>query len=72
MATTFEGTLKHEDLGPGAWILETASGEKVALMGEVPAKLDGQRVRVEGHVIEGGMGIAMVGKMVEVQSIRAA
>lgn len=70
--STFEGTLKHEDLGPGAWVLETGKGERIALMGEVPPSLAGRRVRVQGNLVEGGMGIAMVGeRMLEVSHIEA-
>lgn len=68
----FEGVLKHEDLGPGAWVLETGKGERLTLMGDIPAGLANKRVRVRGQVVE-GMGIAMVGdRMVEVSAIEAA
>ena len=71
--STFEGTLQREDLGPGVWVLNTNSGERIALVGEVPDKLAGQRVTVKGQIVEGGMGMGMVGdRMVEVSAIQAA
>ncbi|MBX2803856.1 MAG: hypothetical protein KTR31_39635 [Myxococcales bacterium] len=70
--STYEGTLRHEDLGPGAWILETRSGERITLMGEVPDALAGRQVRVQGREVE-GMGITMAGgRMVEVRTISAS
>lgn len=70
--STYEGMLKSEDLGPGVWVLETSSGERIALVGEVPSSLAGRRVRVTGNAMEGGMGIGMTGgPMVEVSRIEA-
>ena len=68
----FEGTLKHEDLGTGVWVLELADGEKLTLVGEIPDKLDGQRVTVQGREVE-AMGFAMVGgRTIEVSQVAAA
>lgn len=70
--STFEGTLKHEDLGTGVWVLETAEGERLTLMGDVPAKLEGQQVSVQGKEVE-AMGFGMVGgRTIEVQTVAAA
>lgn len=70
--STYEGVLKHEDLGPGAWVLETAGGDRITLLGDVPPRLSGRKVRVVGTAMEGGMGIGMVGgPMVEVSRIEA-
>ena len=69
---TWTGKLEFADFGPGAWVLRTDKGEKIALYGEIPRDLDGARVRVEGKELD-GMGIAMVGSAsVEVTAIRRA
>lgn len=57
---TLNGTLKRLDLGTGVWVLETGDGERVALVGDVPAALDGRRVEVRGRSVE-AMGFGMVG-----------
>ncbi|HHO54200.1 MAG TPA: hypothetical protein ENK18_25855 [Deltaproteobacteria bacterium] len=68
--STFEGKLTYEDLGTGAWVLETSDGERITLAGEIPRKLAGSKVRVQGRIVEGAMGFAMVGgRTVEVNSI---
>ncbi len=70
---TYQGTLKRADFGPGAWILNQPGGEKVQLVGDVPAHLEGCTVSVDGEVMRGGMGFAMVGsQMVQVKAIRKA
>lgn len=70
--STFEGMLKSEDLGPGVWVLVTAAGDRITLVGEVPASLSGRKVRVTGNAVEGGMGIGMAGgPMVEVSRVEA-
>lgn len=69
---TWNGTLERVDFGPGAWVLRTDSGERLALVGLVPAELAGRRVSVEGRTVE-AMGFAMVGaSSIEVARIRAA
>ncbi len=69
---SWTGTLERVDFGPGAWILRTDDGEKVALYGEIPADLKGKRVQVEGKA-SSGMGITMVGSTaVEVSKVTAA
>ncbi len=67
--STFEGKLSFEDLGTGSWILETKDGERILLAGEIPRRLAGNKVRVQGNVVE-AMGFAMTGgRVVEVSSI---
>lgn len=56
---TWTGTLEFQDLGPGAWVLKTDDGKKIALYGDIPKDLAGKRVDVEGS--SGVMGISMVG-----------
>lgn len=69
---TYSGTLKRVDLGTGAWILETRSGEKITLFGDVPAALEGRSVEVSGNEITDGASFVMAGdKMVEVSKVRA-
>lgn len=58
---TLNGTLKRLDLGTGVWVLERADGGRVALVGDVPARLDGRRVEVTGRSVE-AMGFGMVGE----------
>lgn len=65
----FKGKLRHEDLGTGAWVLETDEGERIMLVGDVPHKLKGQEVSVQGREVE-AMGFAMTGgRTVEVSRI---
>lgn len=67
----YEGTLKHEDLGTGVWVLEMSNGERLTLMGDIPAKLEGQRVTVQGKEVE-AMGFAMAGgRTIEVSEVAA-
>ena len=69
-----KGKLIHEDLGAGAWILETKDGKRYTLDGDIPAHLKGKQVKVDGDVSEGGgFGFAMTGDpIIEVRSISAA
>jgi len=63
------GTLAHQDVGTGAWVLTTSSGERLALYGTIPSELDGKKVKVEGEELD-GMGIGMVGdRMVQVTKV---
>ncbi|MEN0063535.1 MAG: hypothetical protein AAGA48_15400 [Myxococcota bacterium] len=67
----FEGTLKHQDLGPGVWTLELDGGETLTLVGDIPTKLDGQKVTVQGKEVE-AMGFGMVGgRTIEVTQVAA-
>ena len=66
-----EGKLIREDIGAGAWVLESTDGKRWLLDGDVPAGLDGKQVRVEGRS-SGGFGFAMTGDAVlAVTSVRA-
>ena len=68
---TWIGTLEYRDVGTGGWALAADSGETIGLVGEVPRRLNGRRVQVEGEVID-AMGVAMVGtRIVEVHRVRA-
>jgi hypothetical protein len=57
---TWTGTLCRADFGPGGWYLELKGGEKVALIGDVPAELVNEHVHITGHKVE-AMGFMMVG-----------
>jgi hypothetical protein len=58
---TFKGKLDFEDIGAGAWVLVTESGERLTLHGEVPSSLRGRRVTVKGKKSDGGFGFSMLG-----------
>lgn len=66
------GTLRREDFVGETWILDTDTGERFQLVGEIPGALAGKRVKVSGHRSSAGFGFAMVGEVIEVRSIRAA
>lgn len=69
---TWTGKLAHLDLGAGVWVLETDDGDRIPLYGDVPAKLSGQRVKVDGQEVE-VMGFAMVGDTaIQVKSVTAS
>lgn len=68
----YTGVLRRVDLGSGGWALDTGSGSRVLLTGDVPAALAGRSVVVEGAPA-GAFGFLMTGDpTVEVRSIRAA
>jgi len=54
------GTLVYADIGPGSYVLKTSDGREWPLLGEIPKRLCGRRVRVLGRAVS-GMGIAMTG-----------
>jgi hypothetical protein len=58
---TFKGKLDFEDIGAGAWVLVTESGERFTLRGEVPSSLRGRRVTVKGKKSDDGFGFSMLG-----------
>jgi len=58
------GRVRREEFGPGAWILETPSGERYALAGDLSGLSEGQEVRVEGRVRDDLLGGAMTGAAV--------
>ena len=69
---TLKGTLNRHDMGAGGWILETDSGEKVRLYGNVDSNLTGQRVVVTGDKVDDAMGFGMIGgSAVQVKSVSA-
>lgn len=68
---TWTGRLERRDIGMGAWVLITASGEQLQLVGEVPPELQGRAVVVDGETAHAA-GIAMVGPIVHVKRVRAA
>ena len=55
------GRVRREEFGPGAWILETSSGERFALAGNLAGLAEGQEVRVEGRLRDDLLGGAMTG-----------
>ena len=55
-----EGLLERVDLGAGGFALRLPSGERLILVGEIPERLIGRRVRVRGWPIEGA-GFLMTG-----------
>lgn len=65
------GRLSREFFGGDVWVLRASDGAQFQLLGEIPSGLDGKDVEVEGRLGEGEMGIAMVGDIVHVRSIRA-
>lgn len=68
---TYTGKLVRVDLGTGGWMLETKEG-KIALFGEVPPKLAGTQVVVQGRSIEGSSFLMAGDKMLEVSSVKEA
>lgn len=66
---TLQGRLTREDLGPGAWVLITANGERYALDGVVPADLRGRDVVIEADALDGADAF-MAGPAVRVRAIR--
>ncbi len=66
------GTLVREDLGAGVWVLETDEGERLQLAGDVPRRLSGKRVVVEGSA-GGGHGFGMLGgSTIDVSRVKRA
>jgi hypothetical protein len=65
------GTLKKSDLEGGHWILETEDGDTYQLKGKLGQLKDGTKVRVEGKVDRGAMGIGMTGPSLHVEKISA-
>ena len=64
------GTLIREDLGSGVWVLQTDDGQTITLSGNIPAKLAGKRVKIEGKP-SNSFGFGMMGNpTVAVRSIK--
>jgi hypothetical protein len=71
VSKTWKGKLVREDLGSGAWVLDTGKS-KLLLAGEVPAGLDGKQVVVEGTASD-AMGFGMVGDgVIDVATVKRA
>jgi len=68
---TLKGKLVRDDMGSGSWVLES-KGQRMMLIGDVPAGLDGKDVVVDGDKVD-AMGFAMtVGPTIEVRSVKRA
>lgn len=69
MSLTVTGTLEWQDLGLGAWVLVSESGETYELQDPPPQLCRWQgKVEVTGEVCEGVMTLAMVGPVLEVRA----
>lgn len=55
------GKVVRQDLGPGAWVLESPDGQRFALQGGNPQAHAGQVVTVTGELNQGAVGIGMLG-----------
>ncbi len=64
-----KGTIEYKDIGMGAWVLVSETGETYQLY-KPRAELcqEGLQVEVEGKIRDDVMGMAMVGAFFEVQS----
>jgi hypothetical protein len=69
--TKITGTVRRNDLEGGMWTLETASGDRYQLAGEVKALVDGMTAELHGKVEKNQMGFGMVGVRFTVSSIKA-
>jgi hypothetical protein len=69
---TLTGRVEKQDLGPGVYTLVTDDGRRFALKTDDPRALrEGQKVQIEGHVAESGVGIGMTGDFViEVEKVK--
>jgi hypothetical protein len=66
-----KGTIVHEDLGPGVFLLEADDGERYMLAGGDEAlRKPGARVELDGEVVAGA-GIAVQGAVFKVKSYKA-
>ncbi len=66
---TWRGTLRRGLMGPGFWKLEADDGRSYQLVGKIPKKLEGERVKVKGES-SGLMGLAALAGVIEVVEIR--
>ena len=69
--TKISGTVRRSDLEGGVWTLETASGERYQLTGEVKGLEDGMKAELSGQVEKNQMGFGMVGAHFTVKSVKA-
>lgn len=67
----FTGTLKREFFGGEIWVLRSAAGQAYQLQGKIPAELEDKQVKVKGSASDAAFGIAMVGQILDVESISA-
>ena len=68
----FTGKLEYEDIGAGAWILVTESGDRYTLQGDVPSGMSGRTVTIKGRKTSGAFGFSMLGgDTIEVKEITA-
>lgn len=67
---TLKGTLEFQDLGAGVWTLVTEDGTRWALIGVVPADMNGRQVEISG-VESTQQGTAMTGPALEIRAIRS-
>lgn len=64
------GTIKHQDIGVGVWILVSDDGETYELYKPSDTlRENGLKVTVEGKIRDDIMSMAMVGKILEIISV---
>jgi len=66
---TVTGTIEYREMGTGAWALVADDGETYEL--RIPPDIlqkSGQKVKVTGQVRDDMMSLAMIGKILEVES----
>lgn len=64
------GRLVRADIGTGAWVLDGDDGTRWQLQGDIPRRLSGKRVVVDGKRAD-TFGFAMTGPVLEVRRIEA-
>ncbi len=65
------GTIRRSDLEGGVWVLETKSGERYQLVGDVATFQDGLAADVTGDVDRNMMSIGMMGPSLKVTKVEA-
>jgi formylmethanofuran dehydrogenase subunit C len=68
---SWRGKLERADVEGGVWLLHARDGTTYSLRGDVPARLAGSDVVVEG-VADDRMGIDMSGPAIAVRHVRKA
>jgi hypothetical protein len=63
------GTIHRSDLEGGQWVLETASGERYQLEGEVAQLQHGLRAELTGNIAKDRMSIGMMGASFVVKKV---
>lgn len=66
-----KGTIRHNELEGGHWVLEAEGGDHYQLVGKLDGLKDGMKAEVEGKVDKQAMGIGMMGAHFEVSKIKA-